>query len=137
MISTTALFLSFEETKEGRLIAPVSAFEGNVGSGALFASNKLIASHPDAIRAFIAGWLETVDYMRAHKAETVKIESAVNHFSENVMSREYDLTIGMHTKDCRFDPESLSILKQSFVEMKLVPGDVDMSKLYTEAYLPK
>ena len=137
VISTTALFLSFEETKEGRLIAPVSAFEGNVGSGALFASNKLIASHPDAIRAFIAGWLETVDYMRAHKAETVKIESAVNHFSENVMSREYDLTIGMHTKDCRFDPESLAILKQSFVEMKLVPGDVDMSKLYTEAYLPK
>jgi ABC-type nitrate/sulfonate/bicarbonate transport system substrate-binding protein len=137
VISTTALFLSFEETKEGRLIAPVSAFEGNVGSGALFASNKLIASHPDAIRAFIAGWLETVDYMRAHKAETVKIESAVNHFSENVMSREYDLTIGMFTKDCRFDPESLSTLKQSFVEMRLVPGAVDMSKLYTEAYLPK
>jgi hypothetical protein len=43
----------------------------------------------------------------------------------------------MHTKDCRFDPESLAILKQSFVEMKLVPGDVDMSKLYTEAYLSK
>ena len=53
------------------------------------------------------------------------------------MSREYDLTIGMFTKDCRFDPESLSTLKQSFVEMKLVPGAVDMSKLYTEAYLPK
>ena len=69
----------------------------------MFASNQLIASNPDAIRAFIAGWIETVDYMRAHKAETVKIESGINHFSENVMSREYDLTIGMHTKDCRFD----------------------------------
>jgi ABC-type nitrate/sulfonate/bicarbonate transport system substrate-binding protein len=103
----------------------------------LFASNKLIASHPDAIRAFIAGWLETVDYMRAHKAETVKIESALNHFSDNVMSREYDFTIGMHTKDCRFDPESLSTLKRSFVEMKLVPSEPDMSKLYTQAYLPK
>ncbi len=137
VISGTSLFLQFEETKEGRLIAPVSTFEGNVGSGALFASKALMASKPDAIRAFIAGWLETVDYMRAHKAETVKIESELNHFSENVMSREYDLTIGMHTKDCRFDPESLSTLKRSFVEMKLVPGDVDMSKLYTEAYLPK
>jgi len=137
VISTTALFLSFEETKEGRLIAPVTSFEGNVGSGALFASNKLVASHPDAIRAFIAGWIETVDYMRAHKAETVKIESALNHFSESVMSREYDLTIGMYTKDCRFDPESLATLKQSFVEMKLVPSEPDMSKLYTDAYLPK
>jgi NitT/TauT family transport system substrate-binding protein len=137
VISGTSLFLSFEETKEGRLVAPVSTFEGNVGSGALFASKALMASKPDAIRAFIAGWLETVDYMRAHKAETVKIESALNHFSDNVMSREYDFTIGMHTKDCRFDPESLSTLKRSFVEMKLVPSEPDMSKLYTQAYLPK
>jgi ABC-type nitrate/sulfonate/bicarbonate transport system substrate-binding protein len=137
VISTTALFLSFEESKEGRLIAPVSTFEGNVGSGALFASQALMASNPDAIRAFIAGWLETVDYMRAHKAETVKITSQVNHFSETVMAREYDLTIGMHTHDCRFEPEALATLKRSFVEMKLVDGEPDMSKLYTEAYLPK
>ena len=38
------------------------------------------------------------------------------------MSREYDLTIGMHTKDCRFDAESLATLKRSFVEMKLARG---------------
>jgi ABC-type nitrate/sulfonate/bicarbonate transport system substrate-binding protein len=137
VISTTALFLSFEETKEGRLIAPVSAFEGNVGSGALFAADTLIAKDPDAIRAFIAGWLETVDYMRAHKAETVKITSDINHFSENVMAREYDFTIGMHTHDCRFEPEALATLKRSFVEMKLVEGEPDMAKLYTEAYLPR
>jgi ABC-type nitrate/sulfonate/bicarbonate transport system substrate-binding protein len=136
-ISTTALFLSFEETKEGRLIAPVSSFQGDVGSGALFASNNLIAQNPDAIRAFLAGWIETVDYMRAHKAETVKLTSAINNFSESVMAREYDLTIGMHTKDCRFEPEALATLKQSFVEMKLVAGEPDMSKLYTEKYLPK
>jgi NitT/TauT family transport system substrate-binding protein len=137
VISTTALFLSFEEAKEGRLIDTVSSFEGKVASGALFASNQLIASNPDAIRAFIGGWLETVDYMRAHKAETVKITSDINHFSESVMSREYDLTIAMHTKDCRFDAESLATLKGSFVEMNLVEGEPDMAKLYTEAFLPK
>jgi ABC-type nitrate/sulfonate/bicarbonate transport system substrate-binding protein len=131
------LFLSFEETKEGRLIAPVSTFEGDVASGALFASNRLIASNPDAIRAFLAAWIETVDHMRAYKAETVKITSGINSFSESVMSREYDLTIGMHTKDCRFEPEALATLKRSFVEMKLFEGEPDMSKLYTEIYLPK
>jgi NitT/TauT family transport system substrate-binding protein len=136
-ISTTALFLAFEEAKEGRLIAPVSSYEGNVASGALFASNRLIASNPDAIRAFLAAWIETVNYMRANKAETVKIESGITSFSENVTSREYDLTIGMHTRDCRFDPEALANLKRSFVEMKLLEGEPDMSKLYTEAYLPK
>lgn len=137
VIAGTSLFLAFEESKEGRLVAPVSSYEGNVASGALFASNQLMASKPDAIRAFLAAWIETVNYMRAHKAETVKITSGITHFSENVMSREYDLTIGMHTKDCRFDPESMATLKRTFREMKLVEGEPDMSKLYTEAYVPK
>jgi NitT/TauT family transport system substrate-binding protein len=136
-IAGTSLFLQFEETKQGRLVAPVSTFEGNVASGALFASHHLMASNPDAIRAFITGWLATVDYMRTHKAETVKIESGITHFSQSVTSREYDLTIAMHTKDCRFDAESLATLRRSFVEMKLTAGKPDMSKLYTEAFLPK
>jgi NitT/TauT family transport system substrate-binding protein len=136
-IAGASVFLAFEEVKEGRLLVPVSSYEGNVASGALFASNRLMASNPDAIRAFLAAWIETVDYMRANKAETVKITSGITHFSENVMSREYDLTIGMHTKDCRFDPESLATLKRSFVEMKLTESEPDMSKLYTDAYLPK
>jgi NitT/TauT family transport system substrate-binding protein len=136
-ISTASLFLQFEEVKQGRLVAPVSSFEGNVGSGALFASNALIASHPDAIRTFLAGWMETVAYMQSHKAETVKIESGITHFSPSVTSREYDLTIGMYTKDCRFDSQSLATLKRSFVELKLVPSEPDMSKLYTDAYLPR
>jgi NitT/TauT family transport system substrate-binding protein len=137
VIGNTSQFLAFEETKHGRLLSPVSSYVWNVASGALFASNRLIASNPDAIRAFLAAWIETVDYMRAHKAETVKIESGLNHFDENVMSREYDLTLGMFTKDCRFDAESLATLKRSFRETKLVEGEPDMSKLYTEAYLPK
>jgi NitT/TauT family transport system substrate-binding protein len=136
-ISTTALFLAFEEAKEGRLIAPVSSFEGNVGSGALFASSQLIASNPDAIRAFIAAWIETVDYMRAHKQETVTIESGITGFSPSVTSKEYDLTVGMFSSDCKFDAQSLDTLKRSFADLKLVETAPDMSKLYTEAYLPK
>jgi ABC-type nitrate/sulfonate/bicarbonate transport system substrate-binding protein len=136
-IGGTSQFLAMEEAKAGRLLAPVSVYEGNVASGALFASNDLIAKNPDAVRAFLAGWIETVDYMRAHKAETVRIESAITHFSDDVMAREYDFVIGMYVKDCRFDAESLATLKSSFVELKLLDAEPDMSKLYTEAYLPK
>jgi len=54
-----------------------------------------------------------------------------------VMSRDYDLTIGMFTKDCKFDAESLATLKRSFVDLKLLATPPDMSALYTEAFLPK
>jgi NitT/TauT family transport system substrate-binding protein len=136
-IGSTSQFLFFEKNKEARLLTPVSTYEGNVASGAIYASNQLIAKNPDAVRAFLAAWIETVDYMRAHKAETVKIESAINHFDEDVMSREYDFVIGMYTKACRFDAASLATLKRSFGEMKLIEGEPDMSKLYTETYVSK
>jgi ABC-type nitrate/sulfonate/bicarbonate transport system substrate-binding protein len=136
-IGGTSQFLAFAEKKEGKVLAPVSTYEGNVASGALFASDQLIKTNPAAIRAFLAAWIETVAYMKTHKAETVKIESGITHFDEGVMSKEYDFVIGMYVPDCRFDAESLATLKRSFVDLKLVEGEPDMSKLYTEAYLPK
>jgi hypothetical protein len=53
------------------------------------------------------------------------------------MAKTYDIVIGMFTTDCKFDAESLATLKRSFVELKLLSAAPDMSKLYTEAYLPK
>jgi len=37
----------------------------------------------------------------------------------------------------RFDAEGIATLKQSFADLKLTDGTPDMSKLYTEAYVPK
>jgi hypothetical protein len=75
--------------------------------------------------------------MRTHKAETVKLESAINGYPPAVMAKDYDLTIGMFTKDCKFSPQALSTLRRSFVELKLLPKPPVMSQLYTEQFVPK
>jgi hypothetical protein len=36
----------------------------------------------------------------------------------------------------RFDPRALKVLAKSFVEMKTLPEEPDMSRLTTEAFLP-
>jgi hypothetical protein len=38
---------------------------GILRRGVVYASNDLIAKNPEAIRAFVAAWIETTDYMRA------------------------------------------------------------------------
>ena len=43
----------------------------------------------------------------------------------------------MFTDNGHFDPAALTVLSRSFVEMKTLPDEPDMSKLYTEAFLPK
>jgi NitT/TauT family transport system substrate-binding protein len=136
-IGTTSLFLDMQEKKTGRPLVLVSDYEGSAGSGALYASKQLIDTNPDAVRAFVSGWLETIDYIRTHKAETVKIESGVTGLPESVMAKEYDLTLGMFTKDCRFDAQSLATLKRTFADLKLLSAPPDMATLYTEKYLPQ
>jgi hypothetical protein len=36
----------------------------------------------------------------------------------------------------KFDPKGLAVLARSFVETKQLPAEPDMSKLYTEKFLP-
>ena len=67
----------------------------------------------------------------------MKIESRITGFPETVMSKDYDLTIGMFTKDCKFDAESLATLKRSFGDVKILSPPPYMSKLHTSAFLPK
>lgn len=136
-ISVTSNIFNWEEKKEGRLLVPVSQYVGNIAAGAIYATKHLIDGDPDALRRFLAAWLETVHFISTHKAETVKIESAVTGYSESVMSKEYDLTHTMFSKDCKFDPESIANLKRAFIDQKLVDSPPDMTKLYTEAFLPK
>ena len=69
----------------------------------------------------------------------MKIESTVTGFPESVMAQAYDIDMKGHlfVKDCRFDEESLTTLKRSLVDLNSMPVSTDMSKLYTDAYLPK
>jgi NitT/TauT family transport system substrate-binding protein len=136
-IAVTSLIFDMEEKKLGRLLIPVSNYVGNLAAGTIFATTQLINTDPAAIRAFLAAWLETIDFIRTHKQETVMIEGDITGFPPSVMSKEYDLTVGMFSSDCKFDAESLATLKRSFVELKLVANAPEMSKLYTEAFLPK
>jgi ABC-type nitrate/sulfonate/bicarbonate transport system substrate-binding protein len=136
-IAVTSNIFNWEEKKQGRLLIPVSKYVGNIAAGTIYATQHLITTDPDALRGFLAAWLETIDYIGKHKAETVKIESEVTGYSESVMAKEYDLTQNMFSNDCKFDAASLANLKRAFVDQKLVETPPDMSTLYTEAFLPK
>ena len=136
-IGGTMDFAEMEEKKVLRILAPVSDYIGKVASGILYASNHIVQTNPDAVRAYVAGWLETTQYMATHKDETVKVEAAITHFDPAMIAREYDIDKGMFTDDCAFDAESLEVLRQSFVDLQILPTAPDMSKLYTTEFLPK
>ena len=51
--------------------------------------------------------------------------------------RVYDELMLMFSDTGKFNPAALETLRKSYVELKLLPSEPDMSQLYTEAFLPK
>jgi len=103
----------------------------------IFATNKVIASKPEMVRNFFKGWFETIAFMRRNKDETVKIAMQVTEKDQDITSRVYDELMPMFSDTGRFDPKALATLSKSYVELNLLPSEPDMSKLYTEAFLPQ
>ena len=135
--SAAALGFQLETTKQGRLLTSTADFAPNFLQHVIFASTKIVADHPDDVRAFLKGWFESVAFMKANKAEAVEIARSVTKFAPEVESKEYDLVMPMMFTDGHFPPARVKTIEDSMLEMGLLTEKPDMSKLYTEAYLPK
>jgi NitT/TauT family transport system substrate-binding protein len=102
----------------------------------IFATDDAIAKRPDDLQNFLSGWFETIRFMNANKAEAVRIGASVMHLSPETEGRVYDAAMPMFSESGRFDPKAIAILAKSFVELKMLPTEPDMTKLYTEKFLP-
>jgi NitT/TauT family transport system substrate-binding protein len=129
--------LNFVDQGDGRILMRFGDVAKNFLMHVIFATDKAIAQKPDALRNFLQGWFETIAFMRKNKAKSVAIAMQATGTDEKTTSGIYDELMPMFTDDGHFDPKALAVLSRSFVEMKTLPSEPDMSKLYTEAFLPR
>lgn len=125
-----------EEKGAGKIILRFSTIAPDFINHVTYATNSMIANHPDQLKAFLAAWFDTVAFMKANKAETVKLAAPVMHTSEEIAGRDYDDTMPTFSDTGKFEPKPLAVLARSFVQMGALPSEPDMSKLYTEKFLP-
>jgi ABC-type nitrate/sulfonate/bicarbonate transport system substrate-binding protein len=127
----------FVETGRGRIIVKYGDYFKDFVSSCIYASDDLIGKNPNALRAFLAAWYETIAFMRGHKQASVDVTVKVLGVSPGVAAATYDDTMSVMTLDGHFNPKALDTLAGSFVDMRLLPEKPDLSKFYTEAFLPK
>jgi NitT/TauT family transport system substrate-binding protein len=129
---------TLEKQGQGKLLANYGKYVTVYLTHAIFASNALIKQRPDAVRRFLVAWFETIDYMHANKAATMKIDMAADNIKDpEIASATYDEVMPMFSRDGHFDPAALQAAREAMVELQLLPTEPDMAPLYTEAYLPK
>jgi NitT/TauT family transport system substrate-binding protein len=135
-IVNLAQALNFVQRGEGKVLLRFGELVKDFHIHVIFATDKAIAGKPEALRGFLKGWLQTIAFMRKNRNETVEIAKDVMGTDAQTTNAIYDELMPMFSDTGRFDPNALSVLRKSFVEMKTLPEEPDMSKLYTEAFLP-
>jgi NitT/TauT family transport system substrate-binding protein len=136
MVTDISTALSLERSGEMRILMRFGDLVKDFHIHVIFATDKIIAEKPDALRGFLKGWFETIAFMRANKAETVDIAKNVISKDADITSRTYDVLMPMFSDDGRFNPKALAVLAKSYVELKVLPEEPDPKRLYTEAFLP-
>jgi len=132
-----AVAFNFVERGDGRVLLLFGDLLKDFHVHVIFATDKAIATRPEALRKFLAGWFETIAFMRKEKAKTIEIAGRVMGTDEPTTARIYDAMMPMFNDDGRFKPKALAVLSRSYVDMKTLPAEPDMRKLINESFLPK
>jgi NitT/TauT family transport system substrate-binding protein len=136
MMIDIATALTLKEAGDAKILVTFGDLEKDFIIHVIFANKTIMAKNPDLMRRFLDAWFETIAFMRKNKAETVAISTEVMGVTPAIADQTYDEVMPMFSDDGHFDPKALAVLQRSFVEMGVLPTEPDMSKLYTEQFLP-
>jgi NitT/TauT family transport system substrate-binding protein len=137
VVTESSTVLRLVEEGVGRILVRfgerIPAFHVHV----MYARTGFLDANPDAVRRFVAGWFESVQYMREHRDATIAAAMRIAEVSKSVAAANYDEIMPIYNPTGRFDPAALDVLSRSFVEMGSLPAKPDMGTLYTEQFLPR
>ena len=137
VVADISTALQLEKLGKARILTRFGNIVKDFHDHIIYATNAVIAGKPDAVRAFLGGWFEAIAFMRHNKAEAVGIATQVIGKDDDINGKTYDELMPMFSDDGRFDQKALDTLAKSFVDLKVLPAEPDMTKLYTEAFLPR
>ncbi|HLK80494.1 MAG TPA: ABC transporter substrate-binding protein [Xanthobacteraceae bacterium] len=136
VVTETSTVLRLVEEGTGRILVRFGERIPEFHVHVIFARKALIERNPDALRNFLEAVLESVQYMRDHKEETIAANMRVAEVSKSVATANYEELMPIFNPTARFDARALEVLARSFVEMGALTEKPDMTRLYTEAFLP-
>ena len=135
-ISSLESGYTLEEAKEWRVITAATPFVDHFITHVFFVRDEVIEKRPQAVRAFLQGWFDTIAFMKANKAKTVEITAKVLDLSPTVIARAYDEEIVIFSEDGAFDGKAVAVLKQSFIEMGLLKEIPEDKVMFTTQFVP-
>lgn len=137
IVINTATALQLEKEGVGTIIARFGEYVSPFHNHVMYATNDFREREPEAVSAFIAAWMETIEWMREHPEETVEMTKAIQGVDTDIGLAVFAEAMPAFSEDLRFDPAALDLLSESWVENGTLEEEPDLSTLYTEEFLPQ
>ncbi|MFC4055470.1 ABC transporter substrate-binding protein [Actinomadura syzygii] len=127
---------ALEEQGKGRVLMDF----GDVVKDSVFeniiATNDAVKKREASVRAYLEGWYETVNYMKAHRAETVAYMVKKFEVSETVAGKTYDHDIGNLSGDGSIPEANLKGLAASLVAQGVVDDEPATDEFWDGRFVP-
>jgi len=133
-----AAALDLEERGDAKILLNFGDLITTFQNQIVFASDQVIKDRPEAVRSFVKGWFETIDYAKQRKPETVAFAQEALGVRASVAAKVYDqlMPSQFFSTDGVIDPRTLAVMSKGFVELKLLPREQDLSQFVTDRFLP-
>jgi ABC-type nitrate/sulfonate/bicarbonate transport system substrate-binding protein len=130
--------LDLQERGQVKILVNFGAFTKNFQNQIIYASDRAIAEKTDAVRRFVKAWFETIAYARSNRPETVAFASYTLGVPDGVAGEVYDqlMPSNFFSTDGVIPPATLAAMSKSFVELKLLPKEENLSRFVTGRFLP-
>lgn len=128
--------LTLQASHRGRPLVTMDKYAPRFITHVIFARKPLIDSDPKEVGTFVEAFFAVLDYMRSHRDKTIEIADDVIHDGKTVVSGAYDREMPLMSKDGTFDPVALKIIKQSWVELKILPEIPSDDQILTRRFVP-
>jgi len=129
--------LRVEQAGQGKILLSFGDIVDPFIAHVIYATNDMIAKHPDVLRRFLKAWYETVAFGKAHKAEAIKFSQPETRLTDDLASKVYDLEMPTFSLDGHFDPKGVAAVKQAMLDLGTVKQAPENNAVFTEEFLPK
>jgi len=137
VVTDVALGLQLQLDGRGKLLMNCADVAKDVVATVVWAHEDMIRSHPEVLRRFMAAALQGTNYLATHREDQIRLVTKETGLSPQIMGAYVDITNPGWSRDGRITQRQLSVTAEALVTAGLLESVPDLSKHYTDAYLPK
>lgn len=127
---------ALEEQGKGRVLMDFGTIVKDNVFEDIMATDAAIKNREASVKAYLEGWYETVNYMKAHRTETIAYMVKQFQVSENVASKTYDHDIDNLSLDGTIPELNLKGLAKSVVEQGIADKEPTVESFWDGRFVP-